>query len=378
MGSTPINRVLAVLVATGVLTALCLPFLTHAPNRLVTGVGIPLVKVLNGGWLALLLPAALLLWSAFAPDRPRTHWTVLASATAWLGGSLALAGAHADQVEQGRTSFGGAFWILTVLAWLAAADAVQRLGLGALRRTLVLCVVLVPVVWLAGRGSLDALSLFKEYANRQDVFSDALWRHLQIVVTTLVPTLLLGVPLGIAAHHHPRLGAPLFALLNVIQTIPSIAVFALLMAPLAALAVAWPALGIGGIGLAPAVIALTLYSLLPMVQGVTTGLREVPPAALQAARGMGFTAWQSFWRVELPLAFPLFLSALRVTTVQAIGLAVVAALIGAGGLGAIVFQGLLSSAIDLVLLGVLPVVALAAVVDAIFALCSPAPQGHGL
>lgn len=363
----PANRVLLVLVLAGVAAAFGLPFLTHAPNRLVTGTGIALRELLAGWHLALLLPAALLALCAFLKPSRLTHLLVAAGATAWLGGSLALAGDQARLINSGRTSFGGGFWLLGLLAWLAAADAVQRLRLGALGRTLALAVVLSPALLLAAGGALDALSLFQEYENRQDVFDAALLRHLQIVAATLAPTLLLGVPLGIAAHRRPALGGPLFAVLNVIQTVPSIALFGLLMAPLAALALAWPALGIGGVGLAPAVIALTLYSLLPIVQGTVTGLREVPPAVLQAAAGMGFTARQVFWRVEVPLALPLLLSALRLTTVQAVGLAVVAALIGAGGLGAIVFQGLLSSAIDLVLLGVLPVIAFAVAADAGFA-----------
>ncbi|MGH6640206.1 MAG: ABC transporter permease subunit, partial [Polaromonas sp.] len=95
------------------------------------------------------------------------------------------------------------------------------------------------------------------------------------------------------------------------------------------------------------------------------GLSQVPQPVVDAALGMGLTGRQIFWKVELPLALPIFLSGLRVATVQAIGMAVVAALIGAGGFGAIMFQGLLSGALDLVLLGVLPVVAMAVVVDAL-------------
>jgi len=224
---------------------------------------------------------------------------------------------------------------------------------------------------LAG-GALDALSLLKEYAQRQDVFQAALWRHLQIVGTTLVPALLIGVPLGLAAARRPRLAQPLFAVLNLIQTVPSIALFGLLIAPLARLGQAWPGWGLQGIGLLPAVIALTLYALLPIVHGVVSGLQQVPATVIEAATGMGMSPRQRFRQVELPLALPVLLSALRLTTVQLVGLAVVAALIGAGGLGAIIFQGLLSSALDLVLLGVLPVVALALAADAAFRLLTPA------
>ncbi|EOU1306309.1 ABC transporter permease, partial [Cronobacter sakazakii] len=123
-----------------------------------------------------------------------------------------------------------------------------------------------------------------------------------------------------------------------------------------------------GTGLAPALIALTLYALLPLVRGVVAGLGQVPDAVRESARGVGMSAWQRLWHVDVPLALPVWLRSLRVVAVQTVGMAVVAALIGAGGFGALVFQGLLSSALDLVLLGVIPVVALAVVLDALFTL----------
>ena len=140
------------------------------------------------------------------------------------------------------------------------------------------------------------------------------------------------------------------------------------MAPLALLAVQVPLLGqwgIKGVGMAPAVMALTLYSLLPVVRSTAAGLGQVPQPVIDAARGMGLSRSQIFWKVELPLALPVFISGLRVATVQVIGLAVVAALIGAGGFGAIMFQGLLGGALDLVLLGTVPVIAMALAADAL-------------
>jgi osmoprotectant transport system permease protein len=141
------------------------------------------------------------------------------------------------------------------------------------------------------------------------------------------------------------------------------------MVPLALLDTAFPALrrlGISGIGIAPAVIALWLYSLLPVVRSTVAGLTQVPQPVVEAATGMGLTPGQVFRKVELPIALPVFLAGLRIAAVQAVGLAVVAALIGAGGLGTLVFQGLASGALDLVLLGVIPVVAMAIGVDAAF------------
>jgi osmoprotectant transport system permease protein len=148
--------------------------------------------------------------------------------------------------------------------------------------------------------------------------------------------------------------------------VPSIALFGLLLVPLSALAAAFPglaALGIGGIGMAPAIIALILYSLLPVVRNGVAGLAGVDAGVIDAARGMGMSRRQLFWQVELPLAMPLLLAGLRIVIVQAIGLAVVAALIGAGGLGTFVFEGLGQYAADLVLLGALPAIGLALAAD---------------
>ena len=379
MNPTPAagNRVLALLLALGLLAALTLPLLTVAPNRLVSGTGVALGALLHGvGWASLLLlPVAVLAWAAFVPQRPQRAVFISAAcataATVFLAALLGLA-AHAAtlQAREGnslsRVSFGGAFWILAALAGLAAADALQRLRLAPLPRALAHVAVGLPCVALLASGALDDLSLLKEYTHRRESFHAAAVQHLRIVAATLLPALAIGVPLGVAAARSPRVGRPLFAVLNVIQTVPSIALFGLLIAPLVALAALLPGWGIQGIGLLPAVIALMLYALLPIVHNTAAGLRQVPAAAVEAATGMGMTGSQRFWRVEVPLALPLLWSGLRLTTVQVIGLAVVAALIGAGGFGAIVFQGLSSSALDLVLLGVLPVVALALVADALF------------
>ncbi len=377
------NRVLLVIVVAATPAALGLAFVSIAPNRLLSGVGVHLPMLEVGGRPALWLPLLVLVWAAFAPSARWVHGTVALAAAAALSGLLWVAGSAAALATGGdaslvRVSLGAGFWSLALLAWLAACDAVQRLGLLAVGRTLTLGAVLLPSLLLLVTGELDALSLMKEYANRRDVFDDAGLRHAQIVLATLLPALVIGVPLGVAAARSKAFAGPLFAVLNIVQTVPSIALFALLMAPLGALAAALPTLGLQGIGLAPAVVALTLYALLPIVHGTATGLAQVPASAVDAATGMGMTRQQLFWRVQVPLAMPVLLSGLRFTTVQVIGLAVVAALIGAGGFGALVFQGLTSSALDLVLLGVLPVVAMAMVADAALGLLSAAWHGRAL
>ncbi|NBX22371.1 MAG: ABC transporter permease, partial [Betaproteobacteria bacterium] len=218
-------------------------------------------------------------------------------------------------------------------------------------------------------GAGQDLSIAKEYANHSDVFGPAILRHLQIVLLAIAPAVAIGVPLAWRMSRARGLRETLFPVLNVIQTIPSIALFGLLMAPLAWLAAQAPALGIlgiSGVGLAPAVLALLLYALLPIVRSALAGLGQVPEATVTAAHAMGMTPRQVLWHVELPLALPVLLIGLRTAVVQTTGLAAVTALVGAGGLGSIMFDGLFSAANELVMLGVIPIVLLAVLADSFF------------
>lgn len=369
------NRVLLTLVFLLLLAGSGLAFLSHAPNRLVSGQGISLASLLHGYTFFVLLPVILLVVSAFLTLFGRSHLLVmllaeiLLAALVWLAGhtTVQLTGGNEDSIA--RTSLGGGFWAAAALCLLIASDAISRFTRNHTLRILLNIQMLIPVVLLLFYGQLSELSLLKEYDNRSDVFNDALWQHLGILLGTLVPAVLIGLPVGLLCHRNARWRGPVLSVLNIIQTVPSIALFGLLLAPLAGLAKALPWLaehGISGIGLAPAIIALVLYSLLPLVRGVIAGLDSVPEAVIESARGMGMNRGQVFLRVQMPIALPVILTGVRIVAVQTVGMAMVAALIGAGGLGAIMFQGLLSSALDLVLLGVIPAVLMAVVVDSLF------------
>ena len=368
------NRVLLTLLILLLLAAFGLPFLSYAPNRLLSGKSISLISLLHGPALWLLVPMLVLaVLSLLAPVRRHALLTALAASvlltlTFWLSGhaaqQLALEGSRLA-----RTSWGSGCWLMLALSLLMAADALTRITASHLWRILGNLLVVLPALVLLFSHQLDQLSLLKEYYNRQDVFDAALLQHLTILLATLVPALLIGIPLGVLCFRSARWQTPIFSTLNIIQTVPSIALFGLLIAPLAGLAKALPWLaehGVSGIGMAPAIVALVLYALLPLVRSVVAGLQSVPASVIESASGMGLTRGQIFLRVQLPLALPLFLTGVRILAVQTVGMAVVAALIGAGGFGAIVFQGLLSSALDLVLLGVIPVIVMAVIVDSLF------------
>ncbi|CNF27138.1 ABC transporter permease [Yersinia intermedia] len=368
------NRVLLVLAILLVLSGTGLSFVSHAPNRLISGQGISLLSLISGSGWWWLIPILILLTFAFLKQNILLYWLTVLLAELLLLGLLLLAGKTAVQLAGGgeslaRTSLGGGFWLMSGMSLLIAIDSLSRAIVNPVWRSAANVLLLLPVVILLMMGQLDQLSLMKEYVNRQDVFNDALWQHLHILLATLIPAILLGIPLGLFCFRSHHFQSTIFSTLNIIQTIPSIALFGLLIAPLAGLAAAIPWLaehGVSGIGLAPAIVALVLYALLPLVRNVVAGLESVPDSVVESARGMGMTRSQLFFRVQIPIAMPLILSGIRIVAVQTVGLAVVAALIGAGGLGAIVFQGLLSSALDLVLLGVIPVIVMAVVVDSLF------------
>ncbi|EPS2709520.1 ABC transporter permease [Cronobacter turicensis] len=368
------NRVL-VLLAVLLAAAALLPFLNYAPNRLVSGAPLDLSGLFPAIAPVLWALPLLLCLLACVPGKPGALLILIAAQALFITLLFVTGDEAARLAETGsrlaRTSPGSGLWLMLAVSLLAASDAIGRLTRQPLWRWLLQAQIWIAPLWLLLSGHFDTLSLLKEYANRQTVFDDAAARHLTLLFGTLAPAVVIGLPLGILCHRRPRWQPGLFAALNIIQTVPSVALFGLLMAPLAGLAQAFPALGalgVSGTGLAPALIALTLYALLPLVRGVVAGLGQVPDAVRESARGMGMSARQRFWHVDVPLALPVWLRSLRVVAVQTIGMAVVAALIGAGGFGALVFQGLLSSALDLVLLGVIPVVALAVVLDALFTL----------
>lgn len=188
--------------------------------------------------------------------------------------------------------------------------------------------------------------------NRTQVLELSL-EHLWLVGISTIFAMLVGIPLGIAIAHRPRLNKPVLASANIIQTIPSLALFGFL------LPVPW----LGDRAERLAILALTLYALLPIIRNTYTGIKGVDPAVLEAARGMGLSDSQLLFQVELPLAMSVILSGVRVAVVISMGLATIAAAIGAGGLGEFIFRGLAMVDNRVILAGAIPAAILALVAD---------------
>jgi osmoprotectant transport system permease protein len=179
------------------------------------------------------------------------------------------------------------------------------------------------------------------------------WEHVWLVAISTLLAVLVGIPLGILITRWPTLGKPVLGSANIIQTIPSLALFGFLL----------PAPWIGERAERLAILALTLYALLPLIRNTYAGITGVDRAVVEAGRGMGMTGTQLLFQVELPLALSVIIAGIRVATVISVGLATIAAAIGAGGLGEYIFRGLAMVNNQLILAGAVPAALLALFAD---------------
>jgi osmoprotectant transport system permease protein len=188
--------------------------------------------------------------------------------------------------------------------------------------------------------------------NRGEVFERCL-EHAGLVGMSMAIALIVGFPLGVVLVRREKLQRLVVGAANVVQTIPSLALFGFLI----------PVPWIGGVGASTAVVALSLYAVLPILRNTCTGIAEVDPAVIEAARGMGMTPGQVLRQVQLPLAAPVLLAGIRVATAICIGIATIAAAIGAGGLGVFIYRGLSMVNNQVILAGAIPAAILAIAVD---------------
>lgn len=192
--------------------------------------------------------------------------------------------------------------------------------------------------------------IFIIYAERWKFFLALTWEHIQISVISIAGAILIGLSLGILISQYRKSASFVLGFTNFVYTIPSIALFGFLI----------PFSGIGNV---TAIIALTVYALLPMVRNTYTGITGIDREIIEAARGMGSTSFQILWKIKLPLAFPVILSGIRNMMVMTIALAGIAAFIGAGGLGVAIYRGITTNNTALTLAGSLLIALLALMAD---------------
>jgi osmoprotectant transport system permease protein len=204
---------------------------------------------------------------------------------------------------------------------------------------------------------------------RWDHLLELTLEHAQVVFVSLIIATVIGVLLGVLTYRQRQAAALVLAVTGVFLTIPSFALFGLLIPIL-------------GLGYAPTVVALVMYALLPIVRNTIVGLNSVDPAITESAQGMGMNRWQRLFRIEMPLAWPVILAGVRVSTLLIVGIAAIAAIVGGPGLGDDIFSGLArigsSVAMNLVLSATLGVIVLALIFDAFFALVGKLTTSRGL
>ncbi len=348
--------------------ALFLPLYEVRPNRVAEGFSAGILSLPVASWLILPL-VPLLLFSAFLlMPRGRLRNAVLTSSTAAGTGALLL------------------FLTLVSRYYALAGPATVRTG-PAIGMVLLLFALLIPliglefsrsrfflssavigalIVMLLSAGEFKTLGIVREALNRRDRLLAEIVNHLRLSLLSVAIASVIGIPAAFLAAKRKKMRSLLFGIINIFQTIPSIALFGLLIAPIAALGRTFPLLremGIRGIGDAPAIIALATYSLFPIIRNTFSGIGGISPPVLDAAKAMGMNDRQLRRIIILPNTMPFIVHGIRLAVIQSIGNATLAKLIGAGGLGVFIFEGLGQSSIDMVLLGIILLAALTIAAD---------------
>ncbi|MBB2961588.1 osmoprotectant transport system permease protein [Methylobacterium sp. R2-1] len=368
-GKSPvIPRLLAGLSAATLLPAvlLLLPLLHVAPNRLVTGVPVAATDALEA-WLWPTVALAAIGLGLLAVGRGKAAAGI--AGLACLGAlALLLAGLGAGAAEliagkplatRARLASGAWIGITVLIGALSLAAQRARLPVGVTSAAAV--VGLLTFLWNA--GSLDALSLAVELRGRSDTLATAIRDHLVLALGALaLAACLTG---GLALWRRGRGAVELTV--SGLQIVPAVALLGGLVAALSTLLAAAPSLrgyGLSALGSTPALTGVAAFLLLPLWRGQQAARRAACPGHLDAARALGLTRRQILATIRLPLGAPLLVDGMRVAAVQALGLATLGALVGAGGLGTLVFDGMAQFAPDLILLGALPIIVLSLATEA--------------
>jgi len=346
-------------------------FIVEKPNRLAGGTPLALDSVISG--TSMFVAVTIVLIAVLLSKEKTFVFTslsflflgLLLSFFLWQAGDYA-AGVT-SQNDYARISLSYGFWFILGACYFFYIYNINFFS-RAFYRFLLSVSFFLPLIVVLATGFADKLSLLIEFYYNQDRFFKEVLNHFKIAYGAVALAVVTGFPVAVFITRNKKLSEKVFNVLGILQTIPSIALFGFLMIPLAFIVNIFPVLGkfgISGIGWLPAVIALYLYSLLPVVINVFTGIKNVSSDVVEAARGMGMGKYQILFRIKILLSLPIVLNGIRVALVQSVGNTAVAALIGAGGLGVFIFQGLGQSAPDLILLGAIPTIIIAVLTDSV-------------
>lgn len=355
-----------------VLGLVLLPLGTFRPNRVVRGIPLNAATLLEGKSLIAAV-IVLVIAAGLYVIRDRIRNSMVLYGVPWLLGfvpgllmlllSQASPSGESFDMEVARISLSSGFWLLFA--------GILILQSGAPRGGILMTLTVLFAITVPGVGLTPHLALYKEFINIEVTFYAELRRHLTLSLTSAAVALLPGILLGYVCHKNQRLREWILGVVNLFQVAPTLSLLGLIMIPLTYLSRNVPLvadLGIRGVGFAPAFIVLTLYCLLPITANAFSGFDQVDAAVVDSAVAIGMTKRQIFRQVLLPLALPVIFSGIRTAVTQNVGNTILAGLIGGGGMGALIFLGLSQSATDLVILGTIPVVLMALILDVVFKL----------
>jgi len=340
------------------------------PNRIVNGERFTAYEFI--GWPVLLVGAGFLLIAVLSLSawKMKGFMTIVTGAFLFtfllylmgLSGQVASSGSNSI-----RVSLSMGFYILLLMIYLLFGHVMAKKDKYLTLQKSIALLIFISMIIFVYWGLFDGFSILKEYEIKKNQFMDSLTTHLFLSLGSVSVGSLIAMPLGYLAYRRKKLESAVMVPLSIVETIPSLSLFGILLVPLAGLGRIgfFRSLGISGIGWAPAFVALTLYTLLPIGRNTLVGFTTVGRDVIEAAQGMGMSRKQIFRKIEFPLALPIIITGVRIALVQTVGGAVIAGLVGGGGLGTFVFLGLAEASQDLVLLGVIPIVLLTLTLDKI-------------
>ena len=362
------DRVLILLSALGTAGFFLLPLVEAKPNRIVSGEKLLALEYLGVlGALIIMGWAMLMALSLYGTKRKNEYISIAAIITAvGLVVLLPIGGGSIQEIGANpRISFSSGLYIQVLFLYIILSTYLPRVGWKRRLKLLLGVGALLVMASLMYMGYFERLSIIKEYGVRQRQFYNNLYIHGVLAFGSVLAGALIAIPLGYLAYIKKRLEGRIMVPLSIIETIPSLSLFGILLVPLSGLGQLpfFRAIGVSGIGWAPAFVALPLYTLLPIGRNTLTGFHSIDKNVVQAAKGMGMSRRQILRKIEIPLAFPVIFTGIRIAFIQTIGGAVLAGLVGGGGMGSFVFLGLAEASPDLILLGVIPIVFFTVVLD---------------
>lgn len=346
-------------------------FLIISPNRIESGIPVSIFRLGEDSLffpLALFLILGALVGASLQKKKPRRN-LVISLVFFWL--YLFTIGRIAQnllvsQTDSSRISLGFGFWLyfsgMMIQLRQRTKHLMERYSHDPRAQwipTLSYFIALIGIFALYGFGFLDSISIIKELLQQKSRIGHEFLRHMQLTLHSVLTGIVLSFLFSYGAYKKTWLEKPIDLIANFFQVIPTLSLLGLLMVPLSLLVVAYPVLksmGISGIGYFPAYLVLTSYTLLPLIRHFLAGFRSIPEDLLEGARGMGMTSSQILLQIEFPLALPAIYTGIRTALVQTVSNAILAGLVGGGGLGALLFLGLAQSALDLVVVSSLLVV----------------------